>query len=577
MNFYEDYINQNEDDIIGKLQCREGKWYYDDNSDEIENNRGMIDDMVAIRDCKVINIINRARTTFTGIIMFQKTYIFGKKKRSSYYLFKPLQFGVPDFYVASRNKYNVNKYVTITFDSWKTTERCPKGHIDIWIGNVGDLHSEREALLHHYGIYRRQRLVRNLINVDDIDIESVITNIYSNTASINNIIEAFSMDPKGCVDIDDALSCQQQSETEYLIGVHITDVMSRLLCDQNRILFKYISNNMTTVYAPHKRIDCLPEIWATNILSLHESRLNYVISVFFIFNNESNEIRFDRIEKNTIHITKNMSYDDSFDHNDMVRSLYDITEILYNLTNNCNNDIDTTVVDYATFDTHKMIEYWMVMANNNVGIMLSQHDIGQIPWRTHNMIEQPIENNLSQYSTIMKRLHSEAAQYTLSTEIDSIPKHDSMNLEYYVHFTSPIRRGMDMLIHLQIYRYILNEISEEEYDSVFEAYFTSNFVEQYNNYEIILKQLYHDYDFLDWIMDELFNMDNMVLNVEGIVMMISDNMLKIYAPDHMKFITYKCKLGDEKFNIGQHVNIELCLISTEIRLRNKLKIKIDSK
>lgn len=574
MNFYETHIVQNEDDIVGKLQCREGNWYHDGNPEEIENNRGMKDDIVAVRDSKVISVIKRARSTFTGIVMFQKTYMFGKKKRSTYYLFKPLHYGVPDFYVASRNKYNVNKYVTITYDSWKTTERCPKGHIDIWIGNVGDLDAEREALLHHYGIYSRQRLVRNVMNMDSINIDSII-NI--NTTPDTNIIEAFSMDPNGCVDIDDALSCQQQSENIYLIGVHITDIMSRLLCDSYRILFKYIVNNMTTVYAPHKRIDCLPELWATNILSLHESRLNNVISVFFIFDNSSKEIIFDRIEKNVIHIAKNMSYDDSINTNEMVKSLYNITEILYYLTNNSKCDIDETIIDYSRFDTHKMIEYWMVKANNNIGIMLSDHDVGQIPWRTHSMSENNVETNLSQYTSIMKHINSEAAQYTLSTELNSVPKHDAMNLEFYVHFTSPIRRGMDVLIHLQIYRYILNEISEEEYNSVFEEYFTPNFVEQYNTYEKNLKRMYRDYEFLDWIMEELFNMENMILNADGIVMMISQNNIMIYVPEHMKFITYYRKLGDEEFSIGQTINIELCLVATEIRLRNKLKIKIESK
>jgi exoribonuclease R len=156
-------------------------------------------DIVYIEDEKVIRIIERKKHKIPGVLLCDSKTKYGLYKNKLLYLFKPHNPTYPDFYVPSKYENDLHKkYTYIEFLEWKDSLKCPIGIVLDYIGNVGDKMAE----------YQYLRYIHNIQHIKDCKVDK---EKYEKDKALHQSIQSksadydvFSIDPIGCVDIDDA-------------------------------------------------------------------------------------------------------------------------------------------------------------------------------------------------------------------------------------------------------------------------------------------------------------------------------------------------------------------------------------
>jgi hypothetical protein len=241
------------------------------NYNECEFNNRAIDPQIIIKNkCFHNDILNddltvkeSLRDTFLigGVIKFKNNYTFGNNdKGQELYEFQPINWHYPKFLVPSNIKKNMIKnkekvidhFVVIKFKDWKF--KLPSGIIEINLGSVeNDTH--KYDILFYY--YPTMPIVKpKMIELD-----------YKEPEKVSVEGDIYSIDPAGCIDIDDAISYDFEKKR---IGIHIADVAE--------IIKDYKFNRFSTVYAPHKNVPMFPEDISTNLASLREGKIRNVIT-----------------------------------------------------------------------------------------------------------------------------------------------------------------------------------------------------------------------------------------------------------------------------------------------------------
>jgi ribonuclease R len=218
----------------------------------------------------------------------------------------------------------------------------------------------------------------------------------------------------------------------------------------------------------------------------------------------------------------------------------------------------------TTYDTHKMVEVYMLLVNNNVAKTIALYDMNNSLFRTHDgIINNNIKNNnINNSDEIMNKIHKlnemsclDKAYYKIGT---NNCMHNQLDINYYTHFTSPLRRYCDNIIHRQLWNVInnnqLNKISScvifmlNYYDKIYKM------IQQYEN--ILLK------------IDNLNDKNNAIIN--AYIYDISYDIIpyiKIYIP--CMDLTHKIKLC----NIKILYNFDINITNTNITIINKINNK----
>ena len=171
----------------------------------------------------------------------------------------------------------------------------------------------------------------------------------------NNI---YSIDPIGCIDIDDAIHIEEFNDY-YQIGIHIADVSYYI--EENSIIDLEIQKRAETIYLPNETIHMLPEN-LMKLCSLTQDKISRVVSVIFKISKDNYKIIQYDIQRNVIRPI-NLSYDEAKiliknKSNTELELLYEIGKHLYSFQD-------------EIYDIHKMVEKYMILANNYVAIHIS--------------------------------------------------------------------------------------------------------------------------------------------------------------------------------------------------------------
>jgi len=495
----------------------------------IENNRAIIGDVVYIHENKVINVKERSNQYIVGILDTESHIKYGMFKDKPLHLFKPTDKKYEYFYVPYRNekKGSVNKkiYCLVQFKQWNVNNKHPYGTLIEIIGPVGNIDSEYDHLLNYYFLRKNTwKLDKKRVDEDLCKIETLQKeNHYDYTV--------FSIDPLNSIDIDDAFHFIAK-EDYYEIGIHIANPNIFFKEDIKYIL----EERITTVYAPNRKYNMLPNIYADNICSLLEGKKRYALSFVFKIDMENQMIE-SCIKQTVVFIEKNYDYD-SFDliineqkemekekKKEMEKEKEMETKRKKGIKKNLLKFMNFTAsfFDHAQINSHELVEKWMIYTNKYIANYLIENKYKDVILRVHQNSKHQIEDpNYEKELTDYLNIYGESSAYyeLYKTSIDSLScqTHDKMNNSYYTHYTSPIRRSIDMYIHsllINDYSHILSKDGEETITKI------NHFIKLTRKMGIMCKRL----EFLNRINNEM-------CITYGYIVKIGKYNITLYLPEY---------------------------------------------
>jgi exoribonuclease R len=424
-------------------------------NDVFTHNNGKID---------IIHSSVRIIDNIPAILVLENNKTYGREilknnnRGRLYYKCVPDDVRIPTFLVPYEikqlgfSKVLSNLYVTIRFSEW--TDKHPVAVLSQVIGPVDVLDNYYEYLLYCKSLNASiQNFTKNTSKAlkDKVSShEKFVDSIFHKYPQIENrtdknVWKIFSIDPPKTMDYDDAFSIKNINETQILLSIYISNVSIWL---DNLNLWDSFSRRISTIYLPDRKRPMLPSILSDILCSLQKgsSRIALVMDLII---EDGNIVSFKYCNA-IIHVSKNYTYEepDLGNDEDYIK-LLELTKKLsrkYKYLANVRN-------------SHELVCYLMVLMNYNTAQELLKYKNGifrsAIIKKKINIEDKLPDNIPEDVTKFMKIWNSAAGQYIDISKINddelvSLIKHDLLEMDAYVHITSPIRRLVDLLNIMQL-------------------------------------------------------------------------------------------------------------------------------
>lgn len=318
----------------------------------------------------------------------------------------------------------------VTFNSTTNT-------LDQVIGPVSSPQSFYEYQLYVYGLKNSINSLRKKITtqLDENSINTIASTYGLVDNTINHTNYIFSIDPETSVDFDDALSIKKIDDN-YLVSIYIANVPIWL--DWLGISLDQIPN-CSTIYLPQgsPKYPMLPSILSDDLCSLWAGKPRAAFVLDLLISSSDYSIISKTWSNQLIKVNKNWSYSDP---KLISNPNY---QMLQELTCKCVKVGKTSGLD--DLDSHKIVEYWMCQMNLAVGKELDACGLGI--FRQAEMVDiiTPPLTCPEPIAQTLQLIYSASSSY-IKKEPDSTPiSHQILNVESYLHVTSPIRRLVDIV------------------------------------------------------------------------------------------------------------------------------------
>lgn len=381
----------------------------------------------------------RSLTVIPGVLVLEKNKTFGKVGNKYYYKFIPddkrIPFCLVPYFIKqmgfSKNKSFINKYTICKFKSWDKNEKHPVMEIVNIIGEVSKLESFYEYQLYCKSLKSsiQSFTKKSMKIVKERTEQTIIEDIITKYNCVDHRhLNVFSIDPKGCKDIDDAVSIQK-TDTGYCLNIYIANVPLWLdVLD----LWESFSNRISTIYLPDRRRPMMPTILSDCLCSLREKQTRFAFNLQIDFN-ECGEIVETRFLNCIVCLHKNYAYnEDSLINSDD----YSMLDSLIRKSN--------TYFKYheELKDSHDIVAYLMILMNYYCAKEFIKIKNGIFRTIKLNGDAHSNANLPKNVKKFLKGWQSSGGKYLMYDNYDG---HDLLELEAYVHITSPIRRLVDLL------------------------------------------------------------------------------------------------------------------------------------
>ena len=374
------------------------------------------------KDGMVIDIIERCYAHIQGILKIKSKTKFGVNKRGvPIYQFNPYHKKYPKFLVCTKIKSDKNIFCNISFNKWDKNRRKFFGKLENVIGKVGVYDDEIQYILNQYQLNYKKWGKQSY---GDCEIDDATTVDY-------NVV---SIDPEGSTDIDDAFHCKIVNNKIIEYGVHIADPLFYLVDKPE--LMKLIMHRMFTIYTDSGKNDMIPPLYSDNLVSLIQDRKRRAISV--IFKSDGTVSLSRTVVKNL----KQFTYKDA--DKILRKGRYKNAE---------ERPISHLGKHFGITDSHKLIEMLMVKTNQYIGNLIVNEFGENAVLRKHKHGDISIPNvNNEELQEFLNLKQMKRAVYDFS--VPGHNKHYGLGIANYTHFTSPIRRFFDMIVHNLVYKYL---------------------------------------------------------------------------------------------------------------------------
>ncbi|MEK6765393.1 MAG: ribonuclease R [Planctomycetota bacterium] len=436
---------------------------------------------------RIIDVLHRENETVVGTL---------KKSRHLNYV-APDNSKLPrDIYVSmedTKDSEHGDK-VIVKIDQWPTRHLNAEGTVIEILGKDGEPAVDIKSIIYQFKLpFKFDKNI--LAETQDLPLSISPDEISTRLDLRDELI--ITIDPEDAKDFDDAISLKKDKKGNWLLGVHVADVSYYV--KQDSAVDVEARKRGTSVYLPGTVIPMLPEVLSNGICSLKEGEDRLTKGVFFTYAPDGRLLRSE-IKHSVINVRKRLTYhnatkilmeSDENDTNPVTNLLFEaskLAKLLYkkrmeegalelNLP-----EINIRVGEDGKIDTiekvkrdisHIIIEEFMIAANQAVATFMHQNSLPSIN-RSH---PEPDEDEMLDFAEFIfncknkridpfdkKRLQSfldEISDHPESYIINlmllrSLKKaeystahtsHFALGLEHYAHYTSPIRRYPDLIVH----------------------------------------------------------------------------------------------------------------------------------
>lgn len=450
-------------------------------------------------EAQVIEILEHANETFVGVLKVSKNYAFLLTETSTL---------ANDIFIPKdklKGGKNGDKAI-VRITEWPEEAKNPFGEVIDILGKAGDNTTEMHAILAEYGLpYVYPQTVEAAAEKLSADITP---EDYAEREDFRDVV-TFTIDPKDAKDFDDALSIRTLKPGLWEVGVHIADVSHYV--KEGSIIDKEAAKRATSVYLVDRTIPMLPERLCNFICSLRPNEEKLAYSVIFEMN-EKAEVKNYRIRHTVIKSNRRFTYEEAQqiietgegDYKEEVLQLNRLAQILREkrmAAGSINFDrcevkfeIDETGKPLSVYfkvskEANKLIEEFMLLANKTVAEYVGKVPKNKkpkvLPYRIHDLPDPDKLDNLNQFiarfgykirtggskaevsksiNHLLGEIEGKKEQNLIETvSLRAMQKarysiynigHYGLAFDYYTHFTSPIRRYPDLMVHRLLTRYL---------------------------------------------------------------------------------------------------------------------------
>lgn len=464
------------------------------------------------KEGEVLEIIKRARDTYTGLLKVSPRFAFliADDRKMLQDVFIPLE---------DLNGAVDGQKAVVSIVDWPEGSKNPVGKVTDILGFQGENNTEMNAILADYGfplsfpaeVNKEAEALSDTIPKAEIakrrDFRKKLT---------------FTIDPADAKDFDDALSFEKLENGNYEIGIHIADVSHFVRVDSE--LDKEAYERGTSVYLVDRVIPMLPEHLSNNLCSLKPNEDRLCFSAILELDHKANVVE-QWFGKTIIHSDKRLSYEDA---QELIESkkgkLSDEIDILNKLAHILREHrfkagaisfesvetkfkLDETGKPIGIYirerkDAHKLIEEFMLLANRKVAELIGKRGKGKdkltFVFRSHDSPNETTLANFAQFAArfgykintnsereiahslnhLMHEIEGKKEQNVLTQlAIRSMakavyttenPSHYGLGFDFYTHFTSPIRRYPDIMVHRLLEHYLEDKssVNKEAYEKM---------------------------------------------------------------------------------------------------------------
>lgn len=463
---------------------------------------------------KVLKILKRAKLQFVGTLQMDKGRFFLLPDDKKVY--KEINVGSNEM-----AKKAVGMKVLVKFLEWSDPNKNPTGELLQIIGKKGENNAEMLGIALEKGFdssfphsveHEAEKISKLGVHVSADEL--------SKRRDFRNTL-TFTIDPIDAKDFDDAISYKKISEDSYEIGVHIADV-SHYVKEKTELDREALRRGFS-VYLVDRTIPMLPEALSNEVCSLKPDEDRLTFSAVFILNKEG-IVKEKWFGKTIIHSAKRFTYESaqdvldgkSVEHTEALLALNEMAKKMQKRKFSAGAiDFEQDEVRFELdvlgrpvkiykkerLDTHKLVEEYMLLANKEVAEFIfkarEKHKSKEpFIYRIHDTPNQEkiaelgiflkalgheLPNTNGKVSAkdlqmLFKQIEGRAEESMIKTAaVRSMAKaiystgnigHFGLAFEYYTHFTSPIRRYADLLVHRVLFHHLNGtKIPEHEWHS----------------------------------------------------------------------------------------------------------------